>query len=407
MMMLVLLLSLLLLLWIGHRNCFDQWIEGNPYEIPKCPVCRKTFSEPRDMQKTWAQMRYSIARQPLNEEIYRIRVGDQFSTKYGPFVIEEVEQIITSATDSWLTTSQAYHLYVIGQGPLPPNVTIIGPNMAIIGRPPSSLPVPELLPPGAIMSTYGPLPGQHLGQSPYAHQPPLMLQGGPAHGAAVPQQRTPLYASQLLLFVPRGPGLPTQAAELNTFAANWVPPFFDPAFISPPHPQHGLPQVPHHQGPPQQMPHHQGPRQGLPFSSQPLAHPLQQVHPHAHMHVVPPHLVPLGMPQVPHQQAHPQAHPQQAHQQTFQQAHQQGHPHAPGMNMPPPPRTTNGQPPAGQPRPGQPPSHAIPTPIFALDSPRNFLYRGRLVQWELANGKIAKVTMTYLHEMILYYRYYV
>ena len=88
---------------VGHVECFKESLHHNGNHVPKCPVCRKTTFSPESMESVWRDIRYSIARQPLRLEMGAVRVGDQLSTRYGPFVVDSMEKIITSTSDPRLT----------------------------------------------------------------------------------------------------------------------------------------------------------------------------------------------------------------------------------------------------------------------------------------------------------------
>lgn len=88
----------------GHRLCLQRSWARNSLDPPRCPTCRKSTIAPEGLRAYWNKVRYAISCQPLRLEMGAVRAGDQFSTRYGPFVVESMEKIITSISDNHQST---------------------------------------------------------------------------------------------------------------------------------------------------------------------------------------------------------------------------------------------------------------------------------------------------------------
>jgi len=136
----------------GHQDCLsDLFRSQHRHNYATCPICSKHVDDPSHMKLIWNEIRMNIERQPLRLFMNEIQVGYQLSTIFGTFLVESMEQIITSVTDVKLTRTQSISLYLLGHGPLPvginPNTS---PPFILIGAPlhhvipvPSNIPLPR------------------------------------------------------------------------------------------------------------------------------------------------------------------------------------------------------------------------------------------------------------------------
>ena len=97
---------MLFVVMIGHADCLKETMLFDTFTVPRCPTCRKTSCSNEAMHMVWGNIRYSIALQPMRVEMGTIQVGDQLSTRYGPFVVDSMEKIMTTegVSDTRLTT---------------------------------------------------------------------------------------------------------------------------------------------------------------------------------------------------------------------------------------------------------------------------------------------------------------
>ena len=284
------------------------------------------------MESVWRDIRYSIARQPLRLEMGAVRVGDQLSTRYGPFVVDSMEKIITSTSDPRLTAqlqpqSRSQSLTLSSSFSSPGQVQVLGHVIGIVyGQGPG-----VVLVQGHVVG-----PGQLLG-------PGVVLVQGHVVG-----QGQVLAQGQILGQVP-GPG------QMQVLGQG-------------PMQDHGQVPVP---GQMQVL----GPGQGQ-------GQALGQMQVQGQMQVLGPGQgqgQALGQMQVQGQmqgQGPLLLMPNPVY--TLVRSNPQYHPHLVRpflpMSLPPPPL------------PLPPPPPPPPLSSLSLDHPSNFLYRGRLVRWPLAHG---------------------
>ena len=363
---------------IGHVDCLDELFRSQrSYAI--CPVCSKHVTDSSNMKPLWDSIRKSIEEQPLRNLLNDIQVGNRLTTAFGTFLVESMEQIITSVTDPRLTRAQSISLYLLGQGPLPAGIDL------------NTTPFMLTHVPVFLQNTIpnGILQGRPL-------QPGMMMPVQPQTAMMMPMQPAMMMQPQ--------PGMMMQPQQI----IGMLPPTAPGMTVPLPQPQHAPPISPqqHYLNPPHPSPHHQV----QPHNNQPLVNFQQQV---------PNHQAP------PQQGSHHQAPPQQAtHHQAphhHQTPHRQARPFLDlhvnehdfdddnnndnnndnsvehndlsPISMLPSEAThllTMVQPPSTM---GQPFIFELEQiPYFTLSSDSsNFLYRGQLVDWPLANGKNAKV----------------
>lgn len=100
---------------VGHYECLQQAWSHDRGMVPKCPTCRKSLLPSESMQVYWDAIRSSIELQPITSELIAINAGDEVSSPYGQFIVDQIvaSPIKTSAT-SPITYVNLYHGRLIG-----------------------------------------------------------------------------------------------------------------------------------------------------------------------------------------------------------------------------------------------------------------------------------------------------